>query len=102
MTVTAWLDARRPAPPTALADRVRELVASAPGDDEPVAACLRAAELALVRLVREGDAGRAQALDLLAIDALVTYAFEGAADQPETIAPRADAAMAALSRVSRL
>lgn len=101
MTVHAWLEARRPAPPTALADRVRDLVASVPDEDEPAAACLRAAEQALARLVREGDAGRAQALDLLAIDALVTYAFEAAADHPDTIGPRAHAAMAALSRVGQ-
>jgi hypothetical protein len=36
---------------------------------------------------------RAQALDVLGADALVTYAFEAAADEPEQFIERADAAM---------
>jgi hypothetical protein len=41
--------------------------------------------------------GRAAALDLLAADALATYAFEAAADDPDAIPARARAAMARLS-----
>jgi hypothetical protein len=36
---------------------------------------------------------RDQALELLAADAFATYALEAAADEPETLAARADAAM---------
>jgi hypothetical protein len=102
VSIQDWLDARRPAPPELLRRRIDELVRESGGvDDRPAATCLRAAERALERLVRQGDAGRAMALDLLAIDALVTYAFEAAADEPDSIADRAAAAMASLSRVSR-
>ena len=40
---------------------------------------------------------RENALDLLSADAFVTYAFEAAADEPATIASRADAAMRRVS-----
>jgi hypothetical protein len=94
-----WLDARRPAPPAALATRLREVL----GDDlrRPAA---EAADLALERgarllgeLLRDGSAGRASALDVLVADALVTYAFEAAAEEPETLERRARAAMARIA-----
>lgn len=73
-----WLDGRRPAPPAALAARLRELADSSP---LPLPDHLAALGLALLRGVsaRPG-AGRGLALDLLAADALVTYAFEAQAE----------------------
>lgn len=76
-----------------------EQVAAVDTATEPAAACLSAAEDALARLVRDGDDSRAGALDLLAIDALVTYAFEAAAEDPSRIDGLAMHAMARLSRV---
>ncbi|HTG53535.1 MAG TPA: hydantoinase/oxoprolinase family protein, partial [Gemmatimonadaceae bacterium] len=80
MTIGAWLDARRPAPPENLAARVRR--ALGPSLERPesdvVASCLGAVEKLLLSLRDDPEAGREVALDLLAADALVTYAFEAA------------------------
>jgi hypothetical protein len=101
VSIEAWLAARRPVPPPALAARVGELIGRSRGDgSDPASTCLVAAATALDRLVRERDAGRSSALDLLAIDALVTYAFEAAADAPESIDERAHDAMVSLSTVA--
>lgn len=54
---------------------------------------LSAAEGLLDRLLQEGCSRRERAVDLLTVDALVTYAFEAAAEQPETVAERAKAAI---------
>ena len=101
MTIQAWLDGREPAPPPALAARVRELASAVrtPGDDH-ASTCLAAAEARLASLVRQGEAGRVGALDLLAIDALVTYAFEAAAATPGSVPERAAEAMSRLSLVA--
>jgi hypothetical protein len=58
------------------------------------------AETALVRVLAAKDATREVAFDLLASDAFVTYAFEAAADDPDTVAARADAAMRMISRTA--
>jgi hypothetical protein len=100
VNIDAWLDARSPAPPAELRDRIGGMVGQVPDGNDPAIACLAAAERALQRLVTSGDSSRAAALDLLAIDALVTYAFEAAADDGDAIPARAADAMAALSRVA--
>ena len=82
MTLGEWLDARDPAPPTALADALRaELAAeldlsfaSAPG------ALLKAGERVLERVLKAEPQTPAVAPDLLLADALVTYAFEAVAE----------------------
>ena len=86
-TVAAWLDQLTPPPPPALHARLRELLsadAHRPSHDVP-AICLAAGEARLATLLAERATNRASALDLLAVDALVTYAFEAAADAPETM-----------------
>jgi hypothetical protein len=45
--------------------------------------CLEAAERVLDTLLGDGGTERSEAADLLAADALVTYALEFAADTPE-------------------
>lgn len=108
-TLLAWLDARTPTPPVSLAARLRAILAErgaerraagAPDQpEEPIADALVAtAEWLLARLL--GDGGltrRSAALDLLAADALVTYAFEAASDDPERLEERAARAMASLA-----
>jgi hypothetical protein len=95
VTVADWLATRTPAPPPALAERVRSALGPALEWDASAVsdAVLAAAESLLSELQREGCTCRAQALDLLAVDALVTYAFEAASERPDTLAARADAAM---------
>ena len=102
MTISAWLDARRPAPPENLAARVRR--ALGPSLERPesdaVASCLGAVEKLLLSLRDDPEAGREVALDLLAADALVTYAFEAAAEDPLTLAEVAQMAMWRVGQVA--
>ena len=76
--VRDWIAARQPSPPQALAQRLAELV----GEDAcntpaalPESLLARAEEL-LARVATD----RSAATDLLAADALITYAMEAAAE----------------------
>ena len=92
-----WLAARRPAPPPPLARRLREVL----GGVEPDArGCIEAAEGLLTRLLDEDCAARGAALDLLVADALITYAFEIAADDPTSLERVADAAMTRIAALA--
>jgi uncharacterized membrane protein len=95
MTIGAWLDTRRPAPPEDLATHVRRALGEslARPETETVASCLGAVEQLLISLRDDPEAGREVALDLLAADALITYAFEAAAEDPQTLADVAQMAM---------
>ena len=55
--------------------------------------CLRAAEDYLQKLLASGSTSRETAMDLLAVDALVTYAFQAAAGDPAQIEARTKSAM---------
>lgn len=95
MTLREWLAARTPAPPAPLLERVQHALRASDqlqAGDAP-AQCIEAAERILRDLLRDGRDSREDALDLLAADALATYAFEAAADQPELLDVRAAAAM---------
>jgi hypothetical protein len=84
-----WLAARRPAPPRALGEHLAAAVAGA-----RLALPLHLADLGrtvLSRVAGAPEEGRALALDLLAADAFVTYAFEAQAElDPAGLAPLAD------------
>lgn len=80
--------------PAPLVRRVGELLADANADRGAVDRHIEAAERAVARLLREQCTSRAAALDLLAADALATYAFELAADDPDGIPDLAARAMA--------
>jgi hypothetical protein len=85
MIISDWLESRLPAPPPALAERMRALL-GADADasaDEVHDVLASASERALRDLLARGDHSRAIAQDLLAIDALVTYACEAAAESWE-------------------
>ena len=76
--VLSWLDTRRPAPPAALRAQIERAVTDGP---LPLAAHL--AELGRVLLAKVASrpkGGRELALDLLAADAFITYAFEAQAE----------------------
>jgi len=60
-------------------------------------ACLEAGERLLDELLVSGSTSRGTALDLLAVDALVTYAFQAAADSPDRLEARAARAMARIA-----
>lgn len=95
MKLHEWLASRNPPPPPALAARINEAVAAFPGDDQPFDVLVDAAQAILATL----PAGRQGALDLLAADALLTYAFEVSAEECASIAERADSA---ISRIASL
>ncbi len=97
-----WLADREPSPPRVLRERIEALALAVPGQPEaPAGSLLAAAEEALARIARHPDGDRATAVDLLAVDALVTYALESAAEHPEAIPEFSERAMARLSRVAR-
>ena len=80
--VLAWLEARRPVPPDALrvcleaAVTDGELSPHVPLPDQLALAGRRV----LGRVVGRPEGGRELALELLAADALITYAFEAQAE----------------------
>lgn len=80
MTVREWVEHRTPRPPEALVQRMFDFLGPNVSRDqlETGELCLAAAERALGDLVETQRFGRDSALDLLAIDALTTYAFEHA------------------------
>jgi hypothetical protein len=67
--------------------------------DELPEACLEAGELLLQQLLASGSTSRASAVDLLTVDALVTYAFEVATTVPSSFLERASAAMRRIASV---
>ena len=98
MTVRDWLAHREPSPPRVLRERVEALALAVPDQPgDPASTLIDAAQAALARLPRDGAAERATALDLLAVDALVTYAFEYAASTPDSIPALSARAMSRLS-----
>lgn len=99
MILAQWLDLRQPVPPTALRARIDTALGSdLYGDSADPSETLLAAGERLVRhLLAEDATSRDSALDLLAADALVTYAFEAASERPVGLAQRAAAAMARIA-----
>lgn len=95
MTIGDWLDARGSGVPPHLLQRIRELLGSSLADDVSHAPerCADAAVRIANELLAAGRTGRDSALSLLAADALVTFAFEAAADEPGRLHARAHAAM---------
>jgi hypothetical protein len=109
VALIAWLEQRaEPAPASLrprLADEVRA-TASAKGDGF-ADILTRAGERLLDRLLEHGCGHRSNASDLLAADALVTYAFEAAAESGscgvsaiDASAARSMARIAALARTA--
>ena len=94
-TVGSWLATLTPTPPAALRARLSELLS--PYLAQPISqvpdACLEAGEHLLRELLVSGSTSRGSALDLLAVDSLVTYAFQATAAVPEQLEWRAAQAM---------
>jgi hypothetical protein len=92
MSASSWLRDRSTGVPPALAATLQTGVDTPPGG-EVSETMMHAARRQLSRVLEAKPMTRAQALDLLAADAFATYALEAAADEPESLADRADAAM---------
>lgn len=101
-TVGEWLSGLQPLPPSALAERLTELLKEdlhRPVADVPEV-CLHKGEEMLSELVRSGSTERDTALTLLAVDALVTYAFDAASGDPAHIEERAANAMKRIAQLA--
>ena len=100
MTVRDWLSSRASAAPAALQARILELVGGSA--DLPAAGAttvfIETARDTLQQLLDNGQYGRDGALDLLAADALMTYAYEHAAERASV----ADLKAVALSGATRI
>ena len=95
-----WVAERGANAPEGLVTRVQAVFGDHPEwDGLPTAEALTKAGETLLQAVLggSGGAGREVALDLLAADACVTWAFEAAADHPHTLPALADAAMRRIS-----
>ena len=101
-TVGAWLAGRTPAPPLLLRSRLADALGGSLTRDvtETERVCLEAAERVLARLVDNDAATRQEAIDLLAADALVTYALEYAAEHPADFEEHASGAIERFGRMS--
>lgn len=83
-TLRVWLIARTPPAPALLAERLEGFVRTAPAERLAGTTTLALGALGLLALqasLDRGEAGDEVALDLLAADAFVTYAFEAAAEE---------------------
>lgn len=102
MTVGDWIRARSPAPPPDLAARIIASLGSRADDDASRAAecCLDGAIGLLEQLLAGDPLDRSEASALLAADALVTYAFEAAADTPDRLDERAAEAIVRLAALA--
>ena len=90
--VLRWLAERLPSAPPLLAWRLDELVRAAPPEafrGSMTETMGRLGIVALDRSTARGETGDEVALDLLAADAFVTYAFEAAAEEDADVAGRA-------------
>jgi hypothetical protein len=96
-----WLDSRRPPPPIALRERLQAVANPAMTSSAPdPGALIETAEHLLASLLRNNASRRERALDLLAADALVTYAFEAAAEDASNLEGLTSDAMRRLSAVA--
>jgi hypothetical protein len=78
-----------PPPPAVLTERIEALAGPNPGPEQ----YMDAAEALLEELLRGECTSRASAIDLLVVDALVTYAFEVASSDPARVTALAADAM---------
>lgn len=101
-TASDWVAAHAADAPPALIARVQAVINAEAGVAALPAAegLLRAGEALLQAVLEDSEAGRAIALDLLAADTCVTWAFEAAAEEPGTLPARAESAMARIAELS--
>ncbi len=79
--VLAWLATRRPSPPAALRAQIEQAVRTVNDSKLPLPAHLAdVGRRLLSKVASRPEGGRELALDLLAADAFITYAFEAQAE----------------------
>jgi hypothetical protein len=77
----AWLDTRRPAPPATLRARLEANMSDADPSRPLPEHLARLGRVLLDGVASRPEGGRELALDLLAADAFITYAFEAQAEE---------------------
>lgn len=97
-----WLASRDVDAPPELTACVRALLASRPEWERlgRADAFILASEQLLRRVLVSGAVARASALDLLAADACVTWAFEAASDEPKTVPALAERATKGIAAIA--
>ncbi len=85
MILLEWLETRTPAPPPRLLHRIVDVLGPNANKDVSSDRLVDAANHLLRELSSRPALARDAALDLLTVDALVTYAFEYAAASPDTL-----------------
>jgi hypothetical protein len=101
MSAREWLHSRTPRPPVALMARIDEQLTARHQQamtDIPEA-LQTAGDRLLVDLLQRQASSRDSALDLLAVDALMTYMMESAAEDILTLGLHASAAMSRISEM---
>jgi len=102
MALLDWLSTRQPEAPVSLRVRIAEVVAVHPEWNAmpPADALLEAGEILMRDVLAAAPKDRKAALDLLAADACVTYAFEAASDAPTGLPALADDAIHRIAMLS--
>jgi hypothetical protein len=102
VTVGDWLDQRTPAVPEALRQRVAFQLGDARGAPASNVsdACAEAGVRVVESLISTKCSQRQNAIDLLAADALVTYAIESAAERSKDFAAEMDRLVARVAAVA--
>ncbi|MEO5903411.1 MAG: hypothetical protein ABIQ55_05300 [Gemmatimonadaceae bacterium] len=95
MTLSEWLATRKPPPPAALVERLRDIIGAEALETQASASVLLEKGIATLRSALSDRDG---ALDLLAADALITYSMEAAA---EGCATMDETAADAIQRIAR-
>ena len=102
MTVREWVAARTPSAPPALRERVASRLGESGGapDAEAAERCGAAGVRLVDSLISSDCSARENAIDLLAADALVTYAIERAAETSADFAADMDAMVARVASIA--
>jgi hypothetical protein len=106
MSAREWLQSRRPQPPERLARRLEAAVNPlSSGSAQSLSETLASAAAAILAPLStpdesEGSRSREVAIDLLAADALVTYAVEAATEECETFRRNVDEVIARLASLA--
>lgn len=103
MSHLTWVKSQSGDAPPALVGRVGVVLEANPDWEalHVAEALLMAGERLLASVMTDSTAGREVALDLLAADACVTWAFEAAADEPSSLPLRAEQAMERIAGLAR-
>jgi hypothetical protein len=99
MDIKSWLRARRPSPPERLVARMEAALGKTNATTQS-GALVEAAAKILEDLARHGANDRSAAIDLLAADALITYAIEAAIEDVATFPEQTDAMIARVAETA--